>query len=316
MTYGYQLMEELTWERMLGYLIGRGIVMALVYLIHCKRYIQLVYKENRQLFCVIPIILFVGLYQCDGVMYGLERKNTTLRNMIIFLVFCLFIVFLLMVLYMKSKYEYEKMLVQEKDRMIELECKRILQWNKERDLILHDFKNHLIVLEMLIEEGQQERTREYVRSLMSLTSKGQNTIITDHPVIDALLNEKLNEASSKNISVKYEVCQLKNSFVEDTDWCILLANLLDNAIEACDKLTEDRYLQIKITEMPCGILINVINSYLEVKKKQGKMVTTKTNSLEHGLGLRSVSHTVRKYRGELQCKEETDRFIVTVILFQ
>ena len=97
--------------------------------------------------------------------------------------------------------------------------------------------------------------------------------------------------------------------------CTIISNLLNNAIEACEKIQEDkRIIEFKIAGYNSQIFISVRNSYdMEsiINQKQ-KFITTKEDKLNHGIGLENVSRTVKKYDGDMRISQENERFIVTI----
>ena len=97
--------------------------------------------------------------------------------------------------------------------------------------------------------------------------------------------------------------------------CTIISNLLNNAIEACEKIQEDkRIIEFEIAGYNSQIFISVRNSYdMEsiINQKQ-KFITTKEDKLNHGIGLENVRRTVKKYDGDMRISQENERFIVTI----
>ena len=97
--------------------------------------------------------------------------------------------------------------------------------------------------------------------------------------------------------------------------CTIISNLLNNAIEACEKIQEDkRIIEFEIVGYNSQIFISVCNSYdMEsiINQKQ-KFITTKEDKLNHGIVLENVRMTVKKYDGDMRISQENERFIVTI----
>ena len=97
--------------------------------------------------------------------------------------------------------------------------------------------------------------------------------------------------------------------------CTIISNLLNNAIEACEKIQDDkRIIEFEIAGYNSQIFISVCNSYdMEsiINQKQ-KFITTKEDKLNHGIGLENVRRTVNKYDGYMRIFQENERFIVTI----
>lgn len=88
--------------------------------------------------------------------------------------------------------------------------------------------------------------------------------------------------------------------IEDEDIVTLLANLLDNAIEAADKVTDkQRVIKIQFVDEQGKVTISVRNPVGEALKKEGnRILTSKANKKEHGIGIINIQNVVRKYNGE------------------
>ena len=97
----------------------------------------------------------------------------------------------------------------------------------------HDIDNHLLVLSGLIHEKKYEEAEIYFENLHKASDHLLIGIETGNPVIDILLNEKINYARSNGIEVKYDIRFSSDCPVEDLDLCVILANAMDNAITAC-----------------------------------------------------------------------------------
>lgn len=106
---------------------------------------------------------------------------------------------------------------------------------------------------------------------------------------------------------------------------IILNNLLDNAIEACEKLEqEQRYINLTLKKKNHFLLIEVENSFDgKVIWEDGGIVpmTTKQSDLpdilmEHGIGLKNVKDVADHYLGDMDIKIKNDVFKVTVMLQQ
>lgn len=99
--------------------------------------------------------------------------------------------------------------------------------------------------------------------------------------------------------------------------CTIISNLLNNAIEACEKIQDDkRIIEFEIAGYNSQIFISVCNSYdMEsiINQKQ-KFITTKEDKLNHGIGLENVRRTVKKYDGDMRIFQENERFIVTSLI--
>ena len=96
----------------------------------------------------------------------------------------------------------------------------------------------------------------------------------------------------------------------------VIQNLLDNAIEASEKLKIPGNISLTIRRINHFLLIKVSNACEENKESFAHFPsTTKKNREFHGWGLPSVKDAVEKYNGTLKCINEEKQFIVKIMLF-
>ena len=98
--------------------------------------------------------------------------------------------------------------------------------------------------------------------------------------------------------------------------CVIAGNLIDNAMEACEKAAGDsRVVDFTLYDRNGFVYIKCANSYTGTVTVSGsEFVTSKADSEHHGLGLKSVSRIVRKYSGEMKIETEKGLFKVSIIL--
>ena len=118
-----------------------------------------------------------------------------------------------------------------------------------------------------------------------------------------------------DISASYS----KNNTIRNVDICTILVNLLDNAIEACEKIdnSEDRYIKLSISSLGGMVVIKVENSCSQFVFDDGQIVelkTTKNDSKSHGYGLKIVKAIANKYNGELEIRHDSKKFIAVAML--
>ncbi len=88
-------------------------------------------------------------------------------------------------------------------------------------------------------------------------------IKTNHVIIDAILNSKYREMLDKNIVFIFKINDLSGINVSDEDIVVILSNLLNNAIEACEKCPDKRVIKMKLVREKDNFIISVKNTYDE-----------------------------------------------------
>ena len=141
---------------------------------------------------------------------------------------------------------------------------------------------------------------------------------TGNLAVDALVNYKYLLAVQKNIEMQVEICIPEELNVDTADLCIILGNLLDNAIEAAEKCEKEKRIRLKILYGNRNIRIEIANTFDgEIHRMEnGMYMTSKKDAKRHGIGLQSVQKSIDKYKGKLETDRsaEGDYFIVRVLL--
>ena len=190
----------------------------------------------------------------------------------------------------------------------------LLQYEELRKF-RHDVKNHMLALNSMCTSEDNSQIKKYLSQLTNEVSSKKPVEYTGNRELDAVIAPFVLEAESKNIKVQFKGRVSDDVAIDMFDMCTIISNLLNNAIEACEKIQEDkRIIEFEIASYNSQIFISVCNSYdMEsiINQKQ-KFITTKEDKLNHGIGLENVSRTVKKYDGDMRISQENERFIVTI----
>lgn len=179
----------------------------------------------------------------------------------------------------------------------------------------HDYKNHIATMKIHLEQGNYELLGNYLNELNMDLTNVDTVLKTGNVMVDAILNSKISLAQSKNIAVDATACVPEKIRVSDTDICVIIGNLLDNAIEACCKLEDNdkRFIRIYIGLLKQQLYISVSNSVGGEIKKEGKTYFT-TKNADHGFGLKRIDKIVSKYSGYINRQDETDVFATEIMI--
>ncbi len=182
----------------------------------------------------------------------------------------------------------------------------------------HDIKNHLLTMNILAENGDLNEIKKYLKEMGGIIDESSYVRITGISSVDAILNEKLYEAQGHNITTSYDVMNMEKNSIKPLHMCIILSNALDNAIEANQTIEDPdmRYIKLKIYGDETFTVISVANptSAIPVKKADNTYKTTKSDSENHGFGLKSIKNTAGKYDGEMLTKCEDGIFTLVIRL--
>ncbi|MDR2559862.1 MAG: GHKL domain-containing protein [Oscillospiraceae bacterium] len=188
-----------------------------------------------------------------------------------------------------------------------------IEYAESVSVLKHDLKNHIIALKSLLDGGKCEAAQKHIDSLIE-QADAVKTVNTNNFMIDAIINYKMNYAVTHNICCRTSLKIPQRLMLDSEAACVLLGNLLDNAIEASLKIEEDRrFINIKMTYDKGNLYILVSNAYDggELIFKDEKLQTTKKNKKEHGIGLNSVAMILKKYNSNLDISIDFDKKIFT-----
>ena len=178
----------------------------------------------------------------------------------------------------------------------------------------HDYHNHMQVLKAYLTAGQEEQAEAYLERLEKDLDHVAQWIETGNVRVDAIVNSKISLAMQNEIDVNYKVTVPEHLTVTDIDLCVVIGNLIDNGVEACEKMEEGRkFIRLYIGVLKQQLYISVTNATGElVRKMDEEYITTKRGN--HGHGLKRINGIVEKYGGYINRKNEPGVFVTEIML--
>ena len=166
----------------------------------------------------------------------------------------------------------------------------------------HDIKNHLLILDGMLRKGQLEESRAYLQKLDAMSTALFFPYQTGNPVVDILLGEKLGLAAANHMKTNVSVVLPKSCGIEDVDWCVIFANALDNALNACRALEGERQMSISGKRQGDFYLLEFQNTCAE------------HTEVKMGTGLSNIQSVAEKYHGAILMQQEKGTFSLSVLL--
>lgn len=172
----------------------------------------------------------------------------------------------------------------------------MIQSYKDLTVFRHDMKNRMLTIYTMIQQGMNNECLNYIGKLINEMKRPKKYFETGNPVLDAILTEKKTESNYKNITFKTKLEIPRQLNIKDDDWITIIGNLIDNAIEATEKIkSSSREISIILVYRHRILFIHIENtvesSYADFK------VTSKRNSMQHGYGLLSIRKALKNYQG-------------------
>lgn len=180
--------------------------------------------------------------------------------------------------------------------------------------VRHDLLNHIGIMDSLLKEKHYTELEHYFASIQQKEYPTLHYLETGNIAVNALLNRKVHTIRELGIPIHAKVIVPPQSAIQDTDLCAILANLLDNASEAVQTI---RHGSIELTVGPhTGYLVIQSSNTVEADplKVNPFLRSTKGNSPFHGLGLKIIKNTTKKYDGMISIDTKDHRFCVKIML--
>ena len=210
----------------------------------------------------------------------------------------------------------EKQREEEKNRYYLRQLETMEAFSESMRSFRHDLKNHTIAMQAYLKNKQYDALETYLSDTFIEKALSEESIHCGNTVIDSILNFKIHEAGNKGITLEAKVSIPPQLHISDSDLTVILGNLLDNAIEAVEPLTEERVIQLTISYQKGNLILSVKNPYKgELLKKGDRWITSKKDKDLHGYGLGNVKHIVDKNGGTMRIQTEQQIFSVTMMLY-
>lgn len=221
--------------------------------------------------------------------------------------FCLVVVLILAICLGGVLYLYEK----QRRRYEELSqgYLQLQDLNRKLRSQRHDYLNHLQVVIGLLELGEYDELKAYLKPVYADIMKTGKAIRTSSPAVNALLMAKWNAAEEKRIDFYLEVkSDLKRLKVEAWQICKVLSNLIDNAMTAVEENEGEKKIWLDIMEDRENYICTVANNGPEIPKSLQKEIfkpgITSKKEAGHGMGLYIVSNVVKENEGRIELSSE------------
>ncbi len=240
------------------------------------------------------IAFFSTAFLCDFFMdmiYGNAIQNyvflSCLVSLLLMVCFC----------FCQSQLKMQISVLDTQYDLIESQYVRAQNFYAENAKLYHDIKHHLRALERLLQNGDQREALAYIESVQKPLQCKMIPVHTGVDIVDTVIYEAKEKAEQCNILLVVETPILPSGLkLEDREFCVLRANLLNNALEAAKE-----QIRLNIAVTAGFLVIEMKNDYKEkpLVKNNHFVSEREQDSLEHGWGMKIIEQIVEKYHGEL-----------------
>lgn len=209
----------------------------------------------------------------------------------------------------------DKHIAEYQNDLVEKHCEEVENMYRQMRGVKHDLKHHIQTMKAHLIMNQYKELEEYLNELDEDLDIVDTVIKTGNIRIDAVLNSKLAVARARGININAKAIVPAELEINEVDICVIIGNLLDNAIEACEKEKEKdkQFIRVYIDILKQQLYIYISNSMTnDIQKSGGRYITTKNGS--HGFGLLRIDRVVKKYGGYLNRQHEEGVFATEIML--
>lgn len=281
--------------------------------------LQLLNNKNMRFLFVIASLSYVIMQILTAL--TITDSLLTIQVTVIFTTFfiVLSLIATIFAIAISAKHQNEKRIVELMKLSSQMLEKNYSEIHNSHEIIrqqLHDFKNHLRTINGM--SDSDSAVKEYTQNLLESSYSFAKLCHCGNDIIDSIINCKEAEAKEKNITFDYCISLSSPLNIESIDICAILANQIDNAIEACEKIetANNREISIYISQKESFLLFRVQNTVKENPfNKKNELLTSKNNyDGLHGFGIRIIRETAKKYNGTSENRYEDGQFISSVML--
>ena len=272
------------------------------------------YIEDKTLYVRVIILI------CNHILLFLIERYLVLNeirigmyNIIIVFIFCIIEIFSVYTLNMLYK-ESEAKFILEMNLKRKIHDEEIIDMYKEIIGWKHDLRNHINMVVGLLEVGASEDAISYIKEINSNINKLDGNIYTDNIAVNSILSSKMKIVKEKGIRINLDIDLSSEIKISNLDICIILGNLLDNSIEACDLIDKYKYIDLKMISENNRLIIKISNSTNGyVNEVNGRFLTTKHSPM-NGIGLTQIDSVIKKHNGYINRKHENSIFTTYIMI--
>lgn len=212
--------------------------------------------------------------------------------------------FILNIIFAERYVKVKKLAEEEKQKLMQMELQYQYYERKKEDMqyirqVYHDMKNHLLLMD-------DEKLSAQIESRIKIV---EDYYETGNEFLDVIISDKMKTASGKNIQLECDIDFTQGGFIQPLDISTIFGNLLDNAIEASEKLDADeKYIFCRARQKRSMMIVQIQNHYLPSQNRESRQ-----KPYMHGFGLKNVQDAIKKYDGECCIEKEHDVFRVSIV---
>lgn len=277
------------------------------------RSVQLTIGEGvfLSLFCCLSPVIVIGLEWFEGMVNEPAYSFVWIVFMIVLNVSVVYAIV------HRKKATYYKHLSEGYKEEFESEYSVFQNYKEQQEETIkfrHDWKNHMLLIQEMMKQGQYDKAEHYFHELTAATDQSVCKVATGNELLDMVLSSKASNMEEYDIelSLKGDFSWFSN--LKQVDCCILFSNLIDNAIEANQKIEANRYIILRARQTEGALYCEMKNPMVgHLLKEEERIVTTKTDKEKHGIGLQNVCDIIDDYHGQYHITTDNQEYVFQMV---
>jgi len=298
--------------------LGYNITALLMYFILRKyvtssvRHLMERSAKSCLIFGAVPTFYYLLDYSTTVYTDFLYRGTRVAVQFMPFIISAFYFVF---VLFYYAETQKQASVERERDRLdtqfrqAQKEFASLRQMQQNAAAYRHDMRHHFALLQGLASKEHIEEIKEYLRTAQSDMDSITPTRFCENETVNLILSAFASKAKQSGVLLSVDAKLPDALPFSDTELCSLLSNALENAIYACEKITDSnkRYIKLRVYSKNTKLCIDIRNSYQDEPIFQQGLPVSKEQG--HGFGTKSMAHIVEKHGGVFQFSVKEDWFI-------
>ncbi len=185
---------------------------------------------------------------------------------------------------------------------------------KQAAIFRHDFRHHIQYLNTCIVDNQREEALSYIAKISNDVETTYVIQYCENISVNLILSAYVAKAKKKGIPIDVQTVIPTNMKMDPVDICVVLANGIENAMNACSKMDDKKNLMIKVncSYQQDRFKVEIQNPFLgSITFKEDVPISYEEN---HGLGITSMIAVSKKYQGIYSFTAEQGVFQMRMIL--
>lgn len=274
---------------------------------------------QNYVFAVTSIIIsaFFIAY-ANFVLLQIDTKINRIMNMVFCMVWIILLFIVFLYINLSWKKETYRLKLENSEKFMKQQQKyyqMILDKNEDIQRFRHDYKNHLSVINGLLNEDRKQETIQYLQEIIDMTNT-MHSYSTGNNMIDIIINDIVEKHRNKEIELQVKGSLIEKDHLSGYDICTIIYNAVENAFEAAEQVNDqERYVRVSFSNKNNRWLIEIRNCVCQtVDINENSIETTKADKSSHGIGIKNMKQSIEKNGGLLYMECQNKEFITRIML--